>query len=580
MTISPTYVPSEGPEDADIVCVGEAPGRDEEQCTDPSPRPFWGRAGDKLMACLARNGKNRGDVFLTNLSKHRPEDNKFQGLLNSPQLEAGLKELHEELLRVRPTVIAALGAWPLYYLTGKCGWRNKKPNPGSGITNWRGSILPCTLPDLEETKVIPTFHPSYITRNASAYPIFDTDLKRIVSDATFKEFRYPKREYIINPSPDELEHYTKLILDSEEVSVDIETFGSRLACVGFAPTKDLGICIPFNGTSGHAWESIKRILLSDVPKIFHFGTFDTNYLFHYYGIDVVNWHWCTYLAQRAMWPELPKTLAYLTSVVTRDPYYKHEGKEVLSQDTKSWNPKSIELNQLWIYNCKDICNTKEVKDDQAEEFKTGPPEWRSTFNFDMDSCRECASTISRTGMLVDVERRGVLRKALYDKWAKDQEVLNSLVGAIYGDKIKMIPESDVPQFLNVGSSKQCIACLYDDLGFRPRRKKRSEGGEITTDEDTIVALIAEAKKEYDAKKRADAKEKWLRKLMICKLILIVRGLRKKIESYVEFEIGSDGRARSLYKLSPETGRWSAEKYVDGTGLNMQTLPRDKVEVEE
>src|SRR5256885_2670257 len=167
--IGSIYIPDEGNEDASILFVGEAPGVTEEA----EGRPFVGEAGNFLTNVLGRNGIPRESVRLSNLAHFRPRDNKFEYLLNSPQLQAGLSEIRTYIQSHRETikVICALGNWPLYFLTGKQG---KKP--GSGILNWRGSILTCTLNGIEsQLKVIPTLHPAYLLRDRKTYPIFDQD---------------------------------------------------------------------------------------------------------------------------------------------------------------------------------------------------------------------------------------------------------------------------------------------------------------------------------------------------------------------------------------------------------------------
>jgi hypothetical protein len=67
-------------------------------------------------------------------------------------------------------------------------------------------------------------------------------------------------------------------------------------------------------------------------------------------------------------------------------------------------------------------------------------------------------------------------------------------------------------------------------------------------------------------------------LEVLKLILEIRGLRKMLSSYINPKISEDNRARSTYKLSTETGRWAAEKFVDQTGFNAQTMPRGYIVV--
>jgi len=140
MSIGTQRVGFEGPDNYNIMLVGEAPGAEEQG----QGRPFVGRSGQLLERYLERNLVTRSQVKLANLSKYRPgtNHNKFEVLLGSTQLEDGLGELSEEIKRARPNVIIALGNWPLYYLTGKCGLDKTKPKPGSGILLYRGSRLP------------------------------------------------------------------------------------------------------------------------------------------------------------------------------------------------------------------------------------------------------------------------------------------------------------------------------------------------------------------------------------------------------------------------------------------------------
>ncbi|KKL92882.1 hypothetical protein LCGC14_1208610, partial [marine sediment metagenome] len=73
----------------------------------------------------------------------------------------------------------------------------------------------------------------------------------------------------------------------------------------------------------------------------------------------------------------------------------------------------------------------------------------------------------------------------------------------------------------------------------------------------------------------------LKALVICKLTMKIRGVRKVLSSYVDVEISDDGRARGFVKITgAETGRWSMSKYYDNTGIPMQTVPRDPIELED
>lgn len=550
--IGSIYVPDEGPGNSKIACIGETCGVDEEL----ERRPFIGEGGNVLTTCLGRNGWQREMVDLRNLTHYRPERNKFELLLGTTQLAKGLGELRESIASQKPNVIAALGAWPLYFLTGKHG-----KMPGTGITNWRGSILECTMPGLEGIKVIPTYHPAYVARDRSKYPIFDQDIKRIIGDSEFSELKLPQRKFIIAPKMDELEYWVGELLKADRLSCDIETYGVELACVGFSPSPDIGVSIEYDN-SPHVVDSITRLLASGIPITFHFGTYDTTVLEYFHGHKIANYGWDTLIAQHVMWPELPRSLAYVTSIYTREPYYKHERKEEAgTQDTKSWS-KRVKVDRLLAYNCKDAACTAEVQISQEKEMSKGPKGWKKFFIFEMEALH-MAADISRTGMLVDEGRRKLLKGIMVYQWADYQNALNKIVGAE----------------LNVNSPKQVQTLLFDNLKL-PERKNRGTG-KRTTDEDAIVSLIGYVQAKLNDLVRESAKIEWRRKLAILKGVLIIRGVRKNLSSYIAIMLSPDGRMRHNLKVGgTDTGRWSDEKFVDGSGCNTQTLPREPEEISE
>ena len=113
--------------------------------------------------------------------------------------------------------------------------------------------------------------------------------------------------------------------------------------------------------------------------------------------------------------------------------------------------------------------------------------------------------------------------------------------------------------------------LYKKLGL-PEKKNRQK--KVTTDEDAIVSLIGFAKNQL-VKYKSDEKQKiWMTNILILKVILELRGYEKLLSSYINIKTSSDGRVRSIFKVhATETGRWAASKFVDETGLNLQTIPR-------
>lgn len=149
-------VPGEGPVRAEIMFIGEAPGRNE----DLQGRPFVGQAGKLLGQLLGEIELTREDVWISNIVKCRPPENR------DPRPEeiaacAGYLERQMELLQ--PKVIATLGRHSM-----------EKFFPGAKITRVHGQAK-------RDGKrvLIPLYHPAYILRNMSAMPDAVRDIQRI-----------------------------------------------------------------------------------------------------------------------------------------------------------------------------------------------------------------------------------------------------------------------------------------------------------------------------------------------------------------------------------------------------------------
>jgi DNA polymerase len=147
----------EGNPDARLMIIGEAPGRDE----DIKGRPFIGRSGKLLTTVLELADIKREDVFITNVVKCRPPENR-----NPLPIEAKTcKELllFKQIEIIQPDVICTLGAVALEGLLG---------HPVK-ISQIRG--VPTKF---KNTLLIPTFHPAYILRNPSKMPVLYEDIKK------------------------------------------------------------------------------------------------------------------------------------------------------------------------------------------------------------------------------------------------------------------------------------------------------------------------------------------------------------------------------------------------------------------
>ncbi|MFN8011059.1 MAG: uracil-DNA glycosylase [Holophagaceae bacterium] len=140
------FVFGEGDPKARLMFVGEGPGRDE----DLQGRPFVGKAGELLDRMIGAIGLSRDQVYIANVVKCRPPDNRVP---TGPEAAACLGYLRRQIELIGPGVIVTLGATPLRELVGE----------GAGITRIRGQWRRVKVGD-REIPVMPTFHPAYVLR--------------------------------------------------------------------------------------------------------------------------------------------------------------------------------------------------------------------------------------------------------------------------------------------------------------------------------------------------------------------------------------------------------------------------------
>ncbi len=141
---------------ADLMFVGEAPGRDE----DLQGEPFVGRSGQKLTQIIEAIGLKRPDVYIANVIKCRPPDNRNP---EPDEVAACEPFLFRQVDFIRPKVIVALGTFAARSLL-------KTDEP---ISRLRGRVF-----DYRGAKLIPTFHPAYLLRNPGCRREVWEDMKK------------------------------------------------------------------------------------------------------------------------------------------------------------------------------------------------------------------------------------------------------------------------------------------------------------------------------------------------------------------------------------------------------------------
>lgn len=253
------------------------------------------------------------------------------------EFESELLRLQDELISLDPNLIICLGNTALWALAGR-----------TGISKLRGTTLLSTH-TVDGFKLLPTYHPAAVLRQWELRPTTIADLMKAAREQEYSDIRRPFREIWIEPSIEDIEDFvTNHICGCSLLSTDIETSGTRVTCIGFAPSAALGIVIPFDDsrrTSGSYWAtseaegqawSLVRGVLEDIsiPKLFHNGMYDITFLWRSYGIRTLNAREDSMLLSHALHPESLKGLGYLGSIFDDESNWKSMRKkhETIKQD--------------------------------------------------------------------------------------------------------------------------------------------------------------------------------------------------------------------------------------------------------
>jgi len=522
-----------------IAFIGEAPGSMEERFG----RPFIGPAGQHLTKIMHLAGVAREEVYITNVVKEHPPNDDisifFKPISNghvwkSEAYEHYLNLLREELNTCSANVLVPLGNAALYALTGLVS-----------ITKRRGSILPSTGLDTTR-KVIPTIHPSAALRQYIFTHFIRMDLKRAKEESEFPEIILPERTLLIQPTYLDIISYLNSLKSERAVAFDIEVVNEEMSCISLAASSSLCMSIPFHSSRGEymTQEQEAEVMLRiaeilenpSITKIGQNAIFDAAFLLRKYGIKTKNIQ-DTMIATGILTPDFPKGLDFITSIYTKEPYYKDEGKK--------WFKIGGSDEQFWLYNAKDsaVC---------MEAFPLLYKELSKQGNLDTYQCQaaliEPLMYMQHHGMRVDHgqleydENGNVVGGTglAYARWDANRRI-ESLTAELHN-----LCKTE----LNPNSPKQLALYFYGIKKIPPYYKN----GRVTTDIDALKRLSRRGVQEAT-------------------ILIELRKWRKLLSTYFEMKFSSDGRLRSaMNPIGTTTGRLSSSKDIFGEGGNVQNLP--------
>lgn len=428
-------VKAEGPLNAKIMLVGEAPG----QVEAAIGKPFVGPAGQLLDKCLFFAGINRNHCFVTNVVSMRPKDNNFKSIPRDI-LEKEKIRLLQEINLVNPNVIVAIGAEALKTLTEY-----------DKITNWRGSIIK----SITGHKLIPIIHPAAALREYTFVYLIKRDLVRVKEQSDFPDVRYIEPDIHKVLSYIDLIDMINIIQKADDVmAFDIELDKNHIIdMISFCCNPNEGWSVDLDKlTVNETIELISEILTNNkIAKIAHNAAFDITTIQQQFGIKVNNLIGDTMLMHHCVYADFPKSLGFLGSIYTDVPFHK----DMITVDKMFYNA----MDSIVTYRCyKSIVN---------ELDEIGMTTYYKNY---VHPLIDVVIEMQLNGIKIDIEKRREVKQKL-------QTDIDNLKTSLY---------EAVGYELNPNSSTQLKNYFYKELGYTPIYNRKT--GNISCDEEALTKL--------------------------------------------------------------------------------------------
>lgn len=324
-----------------LMIVGDCFGKEDEI----QGAPFMGAPGYMLTQLLAMNGIRREECYLTNVFMQRPDGNDIAlfcgprataipglppllpGKFVTPTFAHELARLSAEVALHQPNLILALGATAAWFFLHD---RRVSKIRGAAVTSRLGP------------KVIVSYHPSAVLKDYTLRPILIADIEKAAREMEYRDLRRPQRYIHIEPNYQDITNfYHDYIIPAEALSIDVETIGPQITCIGLSPSPDRAMVIPFYDPTKpggnywatpaeevRVWRFLSQILRQPRSAIGQNFTYDAKFFWRGYGIPVLGMAAGddTMLLHHALQPELQKGLAFLGTIYTDEAPWKLERK--------------------------------------------------------------------------------------------------------------------------------------------------------------------------------------------------------------------------------------------------------------
>ena len=538
------YVPGSGPVPAKLMIIGDYPGSEELRTL----QAFTGMDGTEARNLILEAGGAWSAAYVTNVYKYQPPVKYKRGVKvhEWPHWSEGYVQLWNEIEAVNPNCILSFGALSFETLTGR-----------QGLLDFRGSILR-TAKQINGRfiKVVSTIHPiNYLKQQTEggqpyqARAYVQSDVEKAVRESRDPDFNLPHRTLKVIRNSADLRTFDESYKNKLECASDIETSKTCLpVCTAFAFSPWHAVSVPLVPhllklepmEMGRIYAAVDEIYRRPGIKLI-----GQNWKFDDEKLEMVGFQmpapWLdTSFLHHSLYPEFAKSLAFMCSVWTDEPYYKDEGK--------GYDPNKDDPSRLLLYNAKDAAVTFELAMTLLKEMRRIDGEeghGLETFFFDY--------VMKLHTLYKDMELHGLH--------------INEQLRAHFWLKYKLMLYDRAVEFkqrfgyvLNPNSNNKG-GQVWDFLFNRLRLPQRTN-----VDDDTLSAL-------YGNNAKTDEQKFGINYVLDC------RKIRKFIAAYIEAELDYDRRLRTIYNVcGTETGRSSTSVLkspirIKQVGVSLHQTPK-------
>ena len=514
-------IPGEGPEDAEVIVIGEAPGKEE----DYYGRPFVGKSGQLLRTELAKAGLN--SVYITNIVKCRPPNNRDP---LPEEIKACRSYLDEEIRTIGSKYVLTVGRFS-----------SKSVLKKSKITLDHGNLV-----RLPQFTGMPVYHSAYCLRDPSKLPALQYDLSRFRRAIDGKLGGQEPRWEIVNQS--NCEEFINQFHDSPLFAYDTETSGlfpfdrkGAIRCISIGLPDCawvLPLEMPGSPLAGKPEQQTYFLrflvrLAREKIAIAQNGKFDQHWMLLYHGVSF-GLDFDIMLASHIIDENQDHDLKYLARVNLDAPEYdlpkaEKQGKYLHLPEYRQ---------RYWRYSAFDAAYTLALYPIFLERLRADERLKRLYFKLVVPASR-ALEHIERRGLTLDMPKYAEVEQQIRKDHREALAKLNKIAGTI-----------------NWNSPQQIAALLYGKLKLKTTVKTKT--GAMSTGEDALFELKGQHP--------------------VADQLIHYRELEKFLGTYIEGwkESTIAGRLYLSYKIhGTVTGRYSSRLHQvprDGTIRNLITAP--------